>query len=362
MNERGHPETLVAAHPSNLNALKSGVHSPRVRAACVAELRQVVVSRPILEVAAETLEQERVTLRHLAEALVRDLETHGVSTRSGAARPQIDQGSAVQRQLTSLGRVASGSRANHHDRCPGSEAEHLIDVLRERLCVELARRNLLDLDLQARGVSTPRGGERRQVRQRVSVSRDLVRIILEIRSTARQTDHGSERSHHPRAVGLDIAFDDEARVSDRLKAVELALQSPAAPRETTADEIRIRHLTEDEVEAELRELEAERARYPELERGHGLDAAPSNERAGPERAAPAPDEDGQRCLDLLRLFAGGGREASPRERMRAARLHLRFGASSGPTDWIHDEIWSWSEEELDRDVESLLDAGDEPHV
>ena len=36
MNEHGHSKTLIAAHPSNTNAVKSGIYSPRLRA-CRAE-------------------------------------------------------------------------------------------------------------------------------------------------------------------------------------------------------------------------------------------------------------------------------------------------------------------------------------
>jgi hypothetical protein len=38
MNKRGHPETLVAAQPGNANALKQGVHSPRLIQARAAEI------------------------------------------------------------------------------------------------------------------------------------------------------------------------------------------------------------------------------------------------------------------------------------------------------------------------------------
>ena len=30
MNKRGNPQSLVAAHPENLNAVKQGIHSPRL--------------------------------------------------------------------------------------------------------------------------------------------------------------------------------------------------------------------------------------------------------------------------------------------------------------------------------------------
>jgi len=30
MNKRGNPKSLVASHPGNMNAVKLGVHSPRL--------------------------------------------------------------------------------------------------------------------------------------------------------------------------------------------------------------------------------------------------------------------------------------------------------------------------------------------
>jgi hypothetical protein len=38
MNNDGHPETLVASQPGNANALKHGVHSPRLIQARAAEI------------------------------------------------------------------------------------------------------------------------------------------------------------------------------------------------------------------------------------------------------------------------------------------------------------------------------------
>jgi hypothetical protein len=38
MNKGGHPETLVASQPGNANALKHGVHSPRLIQARATEI------------------------------------------------------------------------------------------------------------------------------------------------------------------------------------------------------------------------------------------------------------------------------------------------------------------------------------
>ncbi|MGH3142068.1 MAG: hypothetical protein ACRDO9_02900, partial [Gaiellales bacterium] len=38
MNKGGNPKSLVAAHPGNLNAVKQGVHSPRLIQARAAEI------------------------------------------------------------------------------------------------------------------------------------------------------------------------------------------------------------------------------------------------------------------------------------------------------------------------------------
>jgi hypothetical protein len=45
MNQRGHPQSLIAAHPGNLNAVKQGVHSPRLIQARAAEIAAELAQR-----------------------------------------------------------------------------------------------------------------------------------------------------------------------------------------------------------------------------------------------------------------------------------------------------------------------------
>jgi hypothetical protein len=91
MNKKGHPQTLVASHPGNTNALKHGIHSPRVieaRAAEIeAELRGSFDLRPEYRLTA------REVARNIAVLDATDdwLAEHGLTDRRGKLRPLVEQ-------------------------------------------------------------------------------------------------------------------------------------------------------------------------------------------------------------------------------------------------------------------------------
>ena len=83
MNHKGHPETLVPAHPGNRNAVKSGVHSPRVLAeraeTYLDALRAALQPPPELEI----ILHEGARLAALIDLLDRALEDVGLIGRGG---------------------------------------------------------------------------------------------------------------------------------------------------------------------------------------------------------------------------------------------------------------------------------------
>jgi hypothetical protein len=86
MNPNGNPSTLVAKQPGNVNALKSGAHSPRLIEARAAE----IVSD--LNIAEEFDELGKIALWGLArqvamlEFIDRDLSERGLTDRNGKER------------------------------------------------------------------------------------------------------------------------------------------------------------------------------------------------------------------------------------------------------------------------------------
>jgi hypothetical protein len=84
VNPDGHPATLRSAQPGNRNAMKSGLHSPRVRAERVEEIRLAASGISTLALAREAVRVEAARLQQVREALDEDIATRGPSTRAGA--------------------------------------------------------------------------------------------------------------------------------------------------------------------------------------------------------------------------------------------------------------------------------------
>jgi len=86
MNKKGHKESLIARHPGNTNAVKFGVHSPRLigeRAQAIAEeLLQSFEFTPVEKVAIS----EAARCIALLEAIDNDLDERGIVDRRGKER------------------------------------------------------------------------------------------------------------------------------------------------------------------------------------------------------------------------------------------------------------------------------------
>ncbi len=83
LNKHGHSKTLVAAHPGNRNAVKSGVFSPAILTPRIEAAQRVIEERPPHEVIAEVLRHEIAALTVLVTAMDQALEEHGIVRRGG---------------------------------------------------------------------------------------------------------------------------------------------------------------------------------------------------------------------------------------------------------------------------------------
>jgi hypothetical protein len=99
VNKHGNPKSLVPAHPGNLNAVKQGVHSPRLiqaRAAEIAdELNQVFAFSPTERLAVN----EAARCIAVIEAIDRDLDERGVANNDGEPRYLLNHRARASRQL-----------------------------------------------------------------------------------------------------------------------------------------------------------------------------------------------------------------------------------------------------------------------
>jgi hypothetical protein len=99
MNKKGHPATLVAAHPANLNAVRSGVHSPRVLAARTADYREALRSELEPPRELEFALHEVARLAALIDAIDHALDVGGIINRRGKPHYLLAQRIRVSRQF-----------------------------------------------------------------------------------------------------------------------------------------------------------------------------------------------------------------------------------------------------------------------
>jgi hypothetical protein len=357
MNADGNPATLRAAHPGNRNAMKTGVYSPRARAERVAEIRGAAEGRSTFALAVAAVREERRGLDDLRDALDAEIAEHGLSTRSGAAREQVTQRSSVIRQLERLDRNWTTSEP-----IDSAEIEHDVDVevaiadaLREQLLGLLSLRDLLDLDVQERGVSTGKAGSRRQVAQRVTVSRELVRLADRIRAEFRRAQ-SAVAPLRPWDVARDVAFDPSQRPGDAIMAIEHLLTHTAPPPRKSREELefqaKVGAMSLEEIEAILEEHDAS-----QLETERDLDPAA----CAPGNDEPSTDVEALRagCLEILqRIGDGVDPRATPRDRMRAAELRERHLPLAN-VDPFSELMESWTDDELERELHDLLREPDD---
>ena len=81
LNEQGNPETLVAAHPGNVNAVRHGVHSPRLIQARAAELAGELTQSFDFSPTQRLAVHEAAHCMAILEAIDRELDERVSSTR-----------------------------------------------------------------------------------------------------------------------------------------------------------------------------------------------------------------------------------------------------------------------------------------
>ena len=99
MNTRGHPENLVASQPGNLNAVKQGVHSPRLIQARAAEVAAELTRSFEFSPAERIAVGEAARCIAILEAIDRDLDQRGLVDKKGAPRYLLNHRSRISRQL-----------------------------------------------------------------------------------------------------------------------------------------------------------------------------------------------------------------------------------------------------------------------
>jgi hypothetical protein len=99
MNKRGHPETLVAAQPGNLNAVRHGAHSPRLIQARAAELAAELAQSFDFSPTQRLAVHEATRCMAILEAIDRDLDERGLEDRRGRPRYLLDHRWRASRQL-----------------------------------------------------------------------------------------------------------------------------------------------------------------------------------------------------------------------------------------------------------------------
>lgn len=124
MNKHGNPRNLVAAQPGNLNAVKQGIHSPRLiqgRAAeIVDELTQSFAFLPPERLAVH----EAARCIAILEAIDRDLDERGLVDKRGEPRYLLNYRARVSRQLEQwLEKVSKAIERQSPREQPPPEAE-----------------------------------------------------------------------------------------------------------------------------------------------------------------------------------------------------------------------------------------------
>jgi hypothetical protein len=155
VNKRGHPQTLVAAHPGNRNAVKSGVFSPATLAPRIQELEIAISERRPEEVAVDFLERELAALGALAEAMDESFASSGVIGRMGEPRTLVNLRLRLNDRLRkTLDRYVTAERAAPHGPPseatgePANDAQRRPSSLAECIADQYLRESIADITLE----------------------------------------------------------------------------------------------------------------------------------------------------------------------------------------------------------------------
>jgi hypothetical protein len=99
MNTKGHPRTLVPAHPGNTNAVRYGVYSNRMIEPRAAEIEEELLTRFEFTVTQRIAVHEVARCMAILEAVDHDLDERGLVDRKGEARTLLDHRARISRRL-----------------------------------------------------------------------------------------------------------------------------------------------------------------------------------------------------------------------------------------------------------------------
>ena len=99
MNKRGNPTSLVAAHPGNLNAVKQGVHSPRLIQTRAVEIASELAESSAFSPADRLAVHQAARCIAILEAIDRDLDERGLVDKAGEPRYLLNHRARISRQL-----------------------------------------------------------------------------------------------------------------------------------------------------------------------------------------------------------------------------------------------------------------------
>jgi hypothetical protein len=91
LNKKGYTKSLVPAHPGNVNAVKTGVFSPRSLAGRASEVAGELAAQRPAEMLEEVLRREIAALIVLRDAMDASLGQEGIRGRNGEPRTLIDR-------------------------------------------------------------------------------------------------------------------------------------------------------------------------------------------------------------------------------------------------------------------------------
>jgi hypothetical protein len=133
VNPNGTSANLVASHPGNTNAAKSGVYSRtgRILAPRAAEIAETIQSAPHVKGLDSIAAEEIGSLVALSEAIDRDLIANGI-TRRGEARTLVKLKIQISRRIQEW--------CDRFAMTPRARAELLRDLGATSVAVEYARR------------------------------------------------------------------------------------------------------------------------------------------------------------------------------------------------------------------------------
>jgi hypothetical protein len=124
MNTRGHRETLVPAHPGNLNAVKSGAHSSRLIEERAMEILDDFGIAEELDETGQVALQELARLSAVIEAIDRDLSARGVTDRNGKERYLLQRRERFSRRVLEVSdRVHEARNRSRRQRATASHPE-----------------------------------------------------------------------------------------------------------------------------------------------------------------------------------------------------------------------------------------------